>query len=237
MFYYPNVNYKCLRCQLIYIDETSYYYCGKCGFALIADSKNKNKLAELGFEYKKECYMLDIDEETANSLAARYDMEQRQINGLLKALCIPLVYFICLAVFWKVPIFLQMNMLKLPEGSQTVYRTKVQASDVIGWHIRAEKVFRYDGGLEKAKKYFEDNNPKLMRYYADVYEYGGLSDQEIYSAEFDKDWLSLPISEKHKYLRVVYQRDIGEPTLIGLIDLIMLLWLLFATAKLIKTAF
>lgn len=233
--YYPNIKYKGINCQLIYIDEASYYYGGKNGWALIADNKKQQMPAELGFEYKKECYMLDIDEDTAQSLTARYDTEQKQLNKRLKRLCIPILYFICLMFFWKVPIYMQVNMLKLPEGSTAVYPVRVQRMDDITWPVRAEKVFKYDGGFEEAKNYIEKHNPKLMRANINICKYSGLSSFDIYMSDFDKDWLALSSYEKEKYIKIVYKKGFDTPAPADHLTYVMIVWLLAAIAGLLRS--
>ena len=236
MSYYPNINYKGINCQLLYIDETSYYYSGRIGWVLIADGK-KSKLRlyeELGFERRNDVYMLDIGEDTAQSLISRYNEEQNRLSSLMRSLYIPLIYFICLIFLWKVPIYMQIGLLDLPEGAQTVYRTKAHISDVIETHIRAEKVIKYDGGYDRAKDYIEKHNSKFLLWHIDVYEYGGMSDLAIYDADFDHDRLALPRAEKDKYVKIVYQRSYMEPTPLDILTLVMVFWFFGCLAELIR---
>ncbi|MBQ8940298.1 MAG: hypothetical protein IJ062_00555 [Firmicutes bacterium] len=237
--YYPTVIYNNIPCQLLYADKESYYYTGREGWLLIADiSKTKaDKLIPLGFEFKKDCFMLGIDDETAHKLASVYNTEQKMINKITKALFVPVIWFICLIFLWKLPIYAQINLLRLPENTETVYRAKVHISDVYWLHVLGDKVVKCEEGYEYAKKYIEENNPKLMRWHIGIYEYGGMSDISIYDAEFDHEWLALPKTEKDRYIRIRYFKMFEDPTPIDLISLVMAFWFFCSAAWLVKLSF
>ena len=73
------------------------------------------------------------------------------------------VILICLFFGWKIPVFIRIETLDLPEGCETVYPVKVHISDVYWLHVKGE-----------------------------IYEYGGMSDIAIYDSELDEDFWKQP---------------------------------------------
>lgn len=103
---------------------------------------------------------------------------------------------------WKIPVIWRMETLALPEGSKTVYHTKVQISDVYWLHTKGEKVIRCNVGYEAAKAYIEEHNSKEVLKYIDIYPYGGTSDLAIYDSQGDELFWQSPHQED--YITISY---------------------------------
>ena len=107
---------------------------------------------------------------------------------------------------WRIQIFLNITCLKLPDGYETVYRTKTQISDVYWLHMEGEKVIYCDMGYEAAKEYIQNNNPAFLLEYISVYPYGGMSDMAIYDSEFDEEFWKQP--DKDNYVLIRFLRKL-----------------------------
>lgn len=107
---------------------------------------------------------------------------------------------------WKIPIALHMETLQLPQNYETVYHTKIWISDVCWWHIKGEKVIKYDIGDEAAKEYIETHNSKEALKNIDIYWYGRMSDIAIYDSEFDEEFWKQP--DQDNYIVISYFRKI-----------------------------
>lgn len=113
----------------------------------------------------------------------------------------------CLALFavifgWKVPIIWKLNTLKLPPGCETVYRTKVVIQDIYWLHIKGEKIIKCEFGYEAAKEYIMAHNAPSKLTNIDIYKYSGMSDIDIYDAEFDDDFWNQP--DRDDYVKISY---------------------------------
>ena len=107
-----------------------------------------------------------------------------------------------LPLWWKVPIILKIESLRLPDGCEVVYPTKVRISDVYWYHIKGEKVIKCDMGYKAAKEYIETHNSGFKLINISIYEYGGMSDIAIYDSEFDKYYQKQP--DKDNYITISY---------------------------------
>ena len=107
-----------------------------------------------------------------------------------------------LPLWWKVPIILKIESLRLPDGCEVVYPTKVWISDVYWYHIKGEKVIKCDMGYKAAKEYMETHNSGFKLINISIYEYGGMDDIAIYDSEFDKFFEKQP--DKDKYIKISY---------------------------------
>ena len=107
---------------------------------------------------------------------------------------------------WKIPIVWRMETLKLPEGCETVYRTKIWISDVYWLHIKGEKVIKCDMGYEETKAYIEEYNSEKAREYINIYPYEGMSDIAIYDSQNDeKFWQQ---TDRENYIKISYFRKL-----------------------------
>lgn len=111
------------------------------------------------------------------------------------------IVFILLAG-WKIPIILKIEILKLPQGCEMVYPSKVWISDVYWPHIKGEKVIKCDLGYEAAKEYIETHNSKSKLSNISIDSYGGMSDLAIYNSEFDDYFEEQP--DKDNYIKIDY---------------------------------
>ena len=100
---------------------------------------------------------------------------------------------------WKIPVIWNMETLNLPEGSQTVYRTKIQISDVYWLHTKEEKVIRCDVGYEVAKAYIAEHNSREALKYIDIYPYEGMSDLALYDSQNDEVFWQQPDRQGRLY--------------------------------------
>lgn len=107
---------------------------------------------------------------------------------------------------WKKPILSQINNLNLPEGCEEVHPAKVRWSDVNWEHIEGEKIIKCDLGYEAAKEYIESHNTKEQLAHISIYEYGGMSSDPIYDAEYDRQYEKQPKEERDKYVKISYFR-------------------------------
>lgn len=107
---------------------------------------------------------------------------------------------------WKKPILSQINNLNLPEGCEEVHPAKVRWSDVNWEHIEGEKIIKCDLGYEAAKEYIESHNTKEQLAHISIYEYGGMSSDPIYDAEYDRQYEKQPKEERAKYVKISYFR-------------------------------
>lgn len=110
----------------------------------------------------------------------------------------------CLLAGWKIPVIWNMEMLNLPEGSRTVYHTKIRISDVYWLHIKGEKVIRCDVGYEAAKAYIEAHNSREALQYIDIYPYGGMSDLALYDSQNDEGFWQQ--QNQDNYITISYLR-------------------------------
>ena len=235
MKYFPNVCYNGIICELVYVDPSSYYYNGREGWILIADLKKSysEKISQLGFEYKKECYLLEITDEAAIFLASRTDTEQRKTDKTVKLLAVPIIYFFCLLFLWQMPICIRLNMIKLPEDAEQILPAKAEISDVYIGHIHAEKVFKCSGGSEYAKKYIKEHNPVFLTHDIEIWDFLTEWDDLVYYPKqryYDS-------RDKDRYVRLRYYKRFDEMYFINLVSLLMIIWFWAAAAKLIKTSF
>lgn len=97
-----------------------------------------------------------------------------------------------------------MEMLNLPEGSRTVYHTKIRISDVYWFHIKGEKVIWCDVGYEAAKAYIEAHNSREALQYIDIYPYGGMSDLALYDSQNDEGFWQQ--QDQDNYITISYLR-------------------------------
>lgn len=120
-----------------------------------------------------------------------------------KYICRMIVLAILLFVLfgWKIPIILNIARLKLPDGYETVYRTKTEISDVYWLHMAGEKVIYCDLGYEATKEYIQNNNPAFLLEYISVYPYGGMSDMAIYDSYFDEKFWKQPDTDNYVKIR------------------------------------
>lgn len=107
---------------------------------------------------------------------------------------------------WKIPIVWRMEMLKLPEGCETVYCTKIWISDVYWLHIKGEKVIKCDMGYEETKAYIEKYNSEIAREYINIYLYEGMSDIAIYDSQNDEKFWQQP--DRQNYVKISYFRKL-----------------------------
>lgn len=107
---------------------------------------------------------------------------------------------------WKKPILSQINNLNLPEGCEEVHPAKVRWSDVNWEHIEGEKIIKCEMGYEAAKEYIESHNTKEQLAHIRINQYGGMSSNPIYNAEFDRQYKKQPREEKSKYVEISYFR-------------------------------
>lgn len=119
-------------------------------------------------------------------------------------LLITVAFLFYILAGWKIPVILCMESLNLPEDSRTVYRTKIQISDVYWLHTKGEKVIRCDAGYEAAKVYIEEHNSGNILKYIDIYPYGGMSDLAIYDSQNDEAFWQQP--DQENYIVISYLR-------------------------------
>lgn len=123
------------------------------------------------------------------------------IAVVLLVIVIGAVALFCLGG-WKIPILRKIENLKLPDGCTTVYRTKIQISDVYWLHIAGEKVIKCDLGYEETKQYMEANNSESALENISIYPYGGMSDIAIYDSELDEEFWKQP--DRDCYIKICY---------------------------------
>ncbi len=148
------------------------------------------------------------------------EVPNKKISRLIKMLCAVMIYFICAMLFWRIPIYLQLNALKLPEGVQTVYPPMAAVTDKGYGTIRAEKIVKLQNTLEDTTYFAEKNKSRLLSWHIDTEPYENNYGREIYSSRSDGNFTSLPDTEKAKYLRIIYERELFEFTPIDYITLI-----------------
>lgn len=126
-------------------------------------------------------------------------MKKNIIIGIIGILVVLLCYGLG---GWKIPILRKIENLKLPDGCTTVYRTRIQISDVYWLHIAGEKVIKCDLGYEETKRYMEANNSESMLENISIYSYGGMSDIAIYDSELDEEFWKQP--DRDCYIKIRY---------------------------------
>ena len=116
------------------------------------------------------------------------------------------VFLFCILAGWKLPIVWRMETLKLPEGCETVYHTKIRISDVYWLHIKGEKVIKCNMGYEAAKAYIEEHNSEKVLKHIEIYPYGGMSDIAIYDSQNDEAFWQQP--DRDNYITISYFRKL-----------------------------
>lgn len=117
---------------------------------------------------------------------------------------IPIAILCYLSFGWKIPTFLRIETLDLPEGCETVYPTKIQVSDVYWLHTKGEKVIKCSLGYEGAKAYIEAHNSKESLKNISILPYGGMSDIAIYGSQYDETFWQQP--DQDNYITISYFR-------------------------------
>lgn len=113
-----------------------------------------------------------------------------------------IVVLLLYPLWWKIPIILKIETLRLPEGCEVVYPTKVETSDVYWYHIKGEKVIKCDMGYRAAIEYIETHNSGSKLTNISIYGYGGMDDIAIYDSEFDDYFLKQP--DQDNYIKISY---------------------------------
>ena len=116
------------------------------------------------------------------------------------------VILICLFFGWKIPVFIRIETLDLPEGCETVYPVKVHISDVYWLHVKGEKVIKCDLDYREAKEYIETHNSEAELKYIQIYECDGMSDIAIYDSELDEDFWKQP--DRDHYITISFFRKL-----------------------------
>lgn len=121
-----------------------------------------------------------------------------------------LIVFLCFMFFWKLPVILTINSLKVPEDAEVLYDTKVIFSDVYESKILGEKVIKCDEGYNYVKNYVEENNSLSQLQYINVAEYFGMTDDAVYFSDFDDnfDLQNMSAEEMNKYVKIRYKKEI-----------------------------
>lgn len=137
-------------------------------------------------------------------------MKTKIIAILFAAILISLFFF----KIWKIPIYMQLESIKLPENCEVLYKSRVEFSDVYEDKILGEKVIKCDLGFEEVKKYIEENNLDSSLKYITVGEYFGMSDDAIYFSDFDENFdpIKMTSEECDKYIKIRYcKKNFGMP--------------------------
>lgn len=127
------------------------------------------------------------------------------MTGKFKISIIVVISTLLLCLFcWRVPIILKIEALRLPDGCEVVYPTKVETSDVYWFHIEGEKVIKCDMGYEAAKEYIETHNSwfKLTNITIYTYDSTAMSDLGIYHSEYDDYFQEQP--DQDNYVLISY---------------------------------
>lgn len=125
-------------------------------------------------------------------------------------LAIIIFLLILVTIGWKIPYYLKLESIKLPDNCEIIYDTKVEYTDVYNGYILCEKVVKCDKGSEYVEQYIRENNSSNFANKVHTNDYFGiLSDTIIYYWEFDDnfDINNMSNEEKRKYVHIVYRED------------------------------
>ena len=142
----------------------------------------------------------------------------------------PVLYF---CVLIKVPFYVYMNHIHLPEDC-TSLETNVDITDVdYGWHIAAERLIYSSQGEEAIEKYINEHNKFSKKIGIRVGNFYDLNEMECAILIFSKKY---PYKEQdaENYISIRYESVYGGTTtlfdilfVLGIVFMVVLCWLTY----------